>query len=81
MGLFDRLKAAQAARDGVSTEEVIDLTDKPPKAIWGRPSRCPECNDPGYLDHIDLVRQRMYLHCPDCMHKWEIDKSETIVSV
>jgi hypothetical protein len=82
MGLMDRLKAAQAAREGTDSE-VIDLTDEKaeevePTVIWGRPSKCPACGESGYLDRIDLVQRMMYQHCPSCLHRWDIHESATV---
>jgi hypothetical protein len=59
--------------------QVIDLTQaeptpEPPK--FGLPTACPECGEPGYLDHIDPYREIMYQHCPSCWTKWEISRAE-----
>lgn len=79
MGLFERLKAAEAGREAtvdlVAEEQQTRARTGP---VWGKPSRCPACDQPGYLDHIDLVRRVMYQHCPDCFHRWEIAESETV---
>ncbi len=88
MGLLDRIRKAQGELD--ETAPAIDLTEaagrgapgQPAvgerKPVWGRPSRCPDCNGRGYLDHIDLHRRVMYQHCVDCMHKWEIAEADTV---
>ena len=90
MGLRERLRAAQAAREGTAATggTTIDLTGNEPgesapaapakKAIWGRPTRCPACDSPGYLDRIDLVTRVMFQHCPNCRQRWETPESETI---
>jgi hypothetical protein len=44
--------------------------------VWGRPARCPECNGPGYLDRIDLVRRIQFEHCPDCFHRWSVAEAD-----
>jgi hypothetical protein len=80
VGLMDRLQAARQAREG----RVIDLTaaelatEAPPKPRleWGKPSRCPECNGRGYLDHIDMIDRVMYQHCTECGHKWKVTQAE-----
>ena len=91
MGLRERLRAAQAAREGTAATggTTIDLTEREPaaesapaaqarKAIWGRPTRCPACDSPGYLDRIDLVNRVMFQHCPNCRQRWETPESETV---
>jgi hypothetical protein len=85
---MDRLQAARQIRpDG--SHRTIDLTDPevveeapPPKPRlqWGRPSRCPECNGRGYLDHIDMVDRIMYEHCTECSHTWTITQAQTQAS-
>ena len=87
MGLMDRLQAARQMR-GDGSERTVDLTaaelvgETPPKPRleWGRPSRCPECNGRGYLDHIDMVDRIMYEHCTECGHKWTITQAQTQAS-
>jgi len=55
--------------------EVIDLRDSvlQPRPVFefGFPTRCPECRNRGYLDHIDLARKVQYEHCASCWAKWE----------
>lgn len=63
--------AVTEPRDGVSEEAA-------PPPVWGSPSPCPACAEPGYLDRIDLVGRVMYQHCPSCRHRWEIHESETV---
>ena len=78
MGLFNRKKAADAAID-LRAEPVIDLTEAArPKIEWGFPTRCPECDDYGYLDRIDVVNEIMFQHCPTCFSRWETPRSATI---
>ena len=85
---MDRLQAARQMRaDG--SQHTVDLTaaelggETPPKPRleWGRPSRCPECNGRGYLDHIDMVDRIMYEHCTECGHKWTITQAQTPAAV
>ena len=52
----------------------------PPKLIWGKPTRCPECGGPGFLEHIDLRKGVMYQHGRECGHKWEISEAEILAS-
>jgi len=92
MSLLDRLKAAQVVRgEGDEVAEPADSIDltaaeaaqevetiPQKKAIWGRPSRCPACSGPGYLDRIDLVNRIMFQHCPNCRERWETPESETV---
>jgi hypothetical protein len=60
-----------------SKRRVIDLRTTDHRPTWGKPSRCPECGEPGYLDHIDLVAGFMRQHCPVCWHEWETLEIET----
>lgn len=72
MGLFSR-------RPAKAETGVIDLRTAQravPEQVWGLPGRCPECQNPGYLDHIDLHREVMYQHCPRCFAKWETSRAE-----
>jgi hypothetical protein len=55
-------------------------TPAPPKMIWGKPTRCPECGGPGFLEHIDLRKGVMYQHGRECEHKWEISEAEILAS-
>jgi len=62
-------------------EVVIDLREsaRPPKRIFfefGFPTRCPACNERGYLDHIDPFKRIQFEHCPSCFAKWEHAESE-----
>jgi hypothetical protein len=60
-------------------ELIIDLRDRAPapgELVWGMPTRCPECNDFGYLDTVDVERRIMYQHCPSCWAKWEITEAQ-----
>jgi hypothetical protein len=81
---MDRLQAARQVRAEEETGRVIDLNAEelvgsPPRARpeWGRPSRCPDCNGRGYLDHIDMVDRIMYQHCTECGHKWTVSQAQT----
>ncbi|QGG94548.1 hypothetical protein [Actinomarinicola tropica] len=77
MGIFNRKKRRDTTLD-LRDEPVIDLTSSPPAAVWGFPTRCPECGDYGYLDRIDVRLEVMYQHCPTCWHKWETPRSATV---
>ena len=69
MAFFSRKKA--------EAPEVIDLRDPvPSKAQWGSPVPCPSCRGRGYLDHIDPFREVMFLHCTDCMEKYEVARAD-----
>jgi hypothetical protein len=35
------------------------------------PSSCPNCDGPGYLESINLVRETKTLSCRGCGHYWE----------
>jgi hypothetical protein len=85
---MDRLQAARQAR-GDSPSRSLDLTatelvggEAPPKPKleWGRPSRCPECNGRGYLDHIDMIDRVMFEHCTECGHKWVVTQAQVQAS-
>jgi hypothetical protein len=86
VGLMDRLQAARQRADGsertvdLTAAEMVGQTPPKPKLEWGRPSRCPECNGRGYLDHIDMVDRIMYEHCTECAHKWTITQAQTQAS-
>ena len=58
-------------------EVVIDLREPKakPAPLWGSPMPCPSCSGRGYLDHIDPFKEIMYLHCTDCLTKYEISKA------
>lgn len=59
-------------------EDVIDLRDPlpPGPVIFGLPTRCPACEDMGYIDHINLNGGVMKLHCPTCHHHWAITEKQ-----
>jgi hypothetical protein len=62
-----------------TTEEILaDLRDPlPPGPLeWGVPTRCPRCEDWGYIDRLDLVHRVMYLHCPTCLEHWLISEDQ-----
>lgn len=62
-----------------STEEILlDLRDPLPPGtlVFGMPTRCPDCEDYGYIDHIDLVARVMKLHCPTCHSRWAITEQQ-----
>jgi hypothetical protein len=68
MALFKR-KSDQA--------DLIDLREtKSTAPKWGSPVACPECDGPGYLEHIDPFRELMFMHCTECFHKYEVSKSD-----
>ena len=58
-------------------EVVIDLREPKakPAPLWGSPMPCPSCSGRGYLDHIDPFKEIMYLHCTECMTKYEISRA------
>ena len=69
MALFSRKKG--------QAPEVIDLRDPvPSKPQWGSPVPCPSCHGRGYLDHIDPFHEIMFLHCTDCMAKYEVARAD-----
>ena len=35
------------------------------------PNVCPQCDGPGYLDHINLVRETKTQTCQQCQLRWE----------
>jgi hypothetical protein len=89
MSLFRRSKgpapsesivtALPLRNDPPATEEIIsELQDPlPPGNLeWNRPTRCPRCNDWGYIDRLDLVVRAMQLHCPTCHFHWEITEEQ-----
>lgn len=57
---------------------VIDLREPAPapKLVWGAPTPCPDCDGRGYLDHIDLHREVMYIHCVVCGLRYEVAKAD-----
>jgi uncharacterized protein (DUF983 family) len=80
MGIFRR-HDEHPSDAAPAPEPEIDLRESPPQAVWGLPSRCPECGDFGYLDRIDVVNEVMYQHCPACWHKWETARADTVSEV
>ena len=56
----------------------MDLREPLPagRLEWGMPTRCPRCDDWGYLDRLDLVARVMQLHCPTCRFHWEIAEAQ-----
>jgi hypothetical protein len=72
MGIFGRRRVDEEPG-------VIDLREPQESAIrhvWGLPSPCPHCHEPGYLDHIDPNRGVMFEHCPSCWATWEISRAD-----
>jgi hypothetical protein len=64
-------------------ELVIDLREsaRPPQRIlfeFGFPTRCPSCDERGYLDHIDPFKRIQFEHCPACYTKWERAETEFV---
>ncbi|HTN81899.1 MAG TPA: hypothetical protein VMK16_19680 [Acidimicrobiales bacterium] len=59
---------------------AVEPAPPPPKMVWGKPTRCPECGGPGFLEHIDLRRGVMYQHGRECEHRWEITEAEVMAS-
>lgn len=79
MRLFKSKAQAEDAALDLRADPVIDLTQPgSPKPEWGFPTRCPECNEYGYLDRIDVVHEIMFQHCPSCWAKWETPRSATV---
>lgn len=78
MGIFSRKKKDEVAIDLRAEGGTIDLTGARPAPIWGFPTRCPECDQYGYLDRIDVRAEVMYQHCPSCWHRWETHRSSTV---
>ena len=72
------LKKDKAA--AAPAEPVEEAPPPAPKMIWGKPTRCPECGGPGFLEHIDLRKGVMYQHGRECGHKWEISEAEILAS-
>ncbi len=83
MGWLRKDKHADDTSEEDAALETIaeDMTPPPaPKMVWGKPTRCPECGGPGFLEHIDLRRGIMYQHGRECGHKWEISEAEILAS-
>jgi hypothetical protein len=93
MSLFRRAKDSSADESNVAqlpirndppaTEEILsELQDPLPRGTleWNRPTRCPRCDDWGYIDRLDLVVRSMQLHCPTCHFHWEITEEQIEVS-
>jgi len=65
----------------VEAEAAVAPAPPPtPKMVWGKPTRCPECGGPGFLEHIDLRKGVMYQHGRECEHRWEITEAEVMAS-
>jgi hypothetical protein len=74
VSLFRRVKDEPA-------QPVLDLRDEPAvpgRPMWGMPTRCPECSDYGYLDHINLRERVMEQHCPSCFARWSTAEAECV---
>jgi len=69
MGLFK--KPAPPA------EVVIDLRE-PARPEFGKPTRCPQCSTPGYLDRIDIRNRVMHQRCPSCWHRWTTAEDDLV---
>jgi hypothetical protein len=79
MPWFRRHRANDVPERHPTTEEILlDIRDPlPPGNLeWGVPTRCPDCEDWGYIDRLDLVRRVMQLHCPTCRAHWEISEAQ-----
>jgi uncharacterized protein (DUF983 family) len=58
---------------------VVDLRTpvaEPSAPAWGSPSACPSCGGRGYVDHLDLFDEIMYLHCTACGEKFVRARAE-----
>lgn len=76
MSLSERLAQAEARRASASPpaarvvedadDEIVvdDATDS------GLPAPCPDCDSPGYLEHIDLAARRQHERCRFCGCRW-----------
>jgi hypothetical protein len=65
--------------DPPQTDEILAGLQEPlpPGDLeWNRPTVCPQCNDMGYIDRLDLVARVMQLHCPTCFFHWEISEEQ-----
>jgi hypothetical protein len=65
--------------DPPPTEEILSTLQEPlpPGDLeWNRPTLCPQCEDWGYIDRLDLVNRVMLLHCPTCHFHWEISEAQ-----
>ena len=92
MSLFRRRKSSEGSRaadptvpsapvwnDPPPTEEILTGLQEPlpPGDLeWNRPTRCPKCEDWGYIDRLDLVSRVMQLHCPTCHFHWQISEAQ-----
>ncbi len=73
MGLFRRRPRSAPAEAVIDLRQRLAHVDEQLDAAsgpWGRPTRCPVCAAPGYLDRLDLVDSVMYQHCPECGERW-----------
>ena len=52
------------------------LGNETPRSRFGQPTKCPDCDGHGYVDHIDLVDRVMYEHCVDCGRKWSMTEDD-----
>jgi hypothetical protein len=81
VGLFHRPKtnpAGDAAVIDLRADEPA-LAPRPSGPMWGMPTRCPECGEHGYLDHINLRERVMEQHCPTCFARWKTAEEECVV--
>lgn len=72
MGLFSRR----------AEPNVIDLRDHAGRKglvfQFGFPTRCPQCDGRGYLDHIDPHRNVQTEHCTECGFRWQTTEAEVV---
>jgi hypothetical protein len=79
MPWYRRHRGVEVDERRPTTQEILDsLRDPlPPGPLeWGIPTRCPRCEDWGYIDRLDLVRRVMLLHCPTCQDHWSIGEDQ-----
>jgi hypothetical protein len=74
------LRKDKAAAPEPQAEVIEAVPPASPKMVWGKPTRCPECGGPGFLEHIDLRKGVMYQRGRECDHKWELTEAEVMAS-
>jgi hypothetical protein len=62
-----RLRPRRKADKSSFTEQTVVL-----------PNVCPQCEGPGYLEHINLVRETKTQACLDCGLLWESPISDVL---
>ncbi|MGE0879689.1 MAG: hypothetical protein AB7L13_04120 [Acidimicrobiia bacterium] len=76
VGIFRRKRVADIREAPQPIRRAGKQSASGARMEFGKPTRCPKCASPGYLDLLDLNRRTMSQHCPTCLHRWEITEAD-----